>query len=151
MAWFLSFGLGFLITLQAAFNRDLSVKRGLPTALLANNSVALAASVLVWAGWMWMSRRAAIPMTDPLIADLQQASAPPLWIWIVPGLIGMLFVMGVPAAIREYGALKVTVGIIAGQIVASIAWDLLREGQPMTASRGIGAGLVLVGAILASR
>jgi bacterial/archaeal transporter family-2 protein len=45
------------------------------------------------------------------------------WWYLVPGIIGFFIVLFFPQAMNQLGAVKVTILIIAGQIITSTFWD----------------------------
>lgn len=60
------------------------------------------------------------------------------WWFIFPALMGFLIVSGMPFAISELGAVKVTVGLIAAQMVTSVVWDLYVDNIELNLLKGIG-------------
>lgn len=50
------------------------------------------------------------------------------WWYVFPALFGFFIVAGMPLAISKLGAVKVTVGLIAAQMITSVVWDLFIEG-----------------------
>lgn len=72
------------------------------------------------------------------------------WWWVVPGLMGFILVMGLAVSVGRIGAVKTIVISIAAQIIASILWDVFQGGQPIHNLRLIGAGITLLGAIVAT-
>jgi transporter family-2 protein len=130
---------GFALAVQ---NLILSaiVARGLafPVALLLNTLVGLAlllAINLATAG-------------PALVGNVAAAWKP--W-FLLPGLLGTFVVFCMVFGYSRAGATAPTVGLIAGQVLASIALDAMQVGpgsKPMSASSLLGAGLVVAGAVL---
>lgn len=72
------------------------------------------------------------------------------WWWVVPGLMGFILVMGLAVSIGRIGAVQTFVISIAAQIFASVAWDMFAGDQEVNKMRLVGAGLTLVGAVVAT-
>lgn len=117
----LPIGLGIVGILQGAINRQVSTYIGVAQATLITN----VATVFIC-------------MAFYLFAKHYSASLPPLfqlkapittykWWFIFPPIFGFLIVAGMPYAISELGAVKVTVGLIAAQMVTSVLWDIFVE------------------------
>ncbi len=60
------------------------------------------------------------------------------WWFIFPPLFGFIIIAGIPYAIANLGAVKVTVGLIAAQMITSVLWDLGVEGIALNAMKLIG-------------
>ncbi len=134
--------LGLAAVLQGGLNRQIMGSWGLAQAALLNTLVLLAAvGVLLLVVKL---RPAALP-------DLFQARgalAEARWWWLIPGLCGFALVTCIPFAIPRLGAFPVFLGILAGQLIASLAWDAAMEGRPLTLSRVCGALLAVAAAAL---
>ena len=72
-----------------------------------------------------------------------------MW-FLLPGIIGFLLITMLPLAISRAGALAVFLALIAGQVVAGMLWDALREGRMPDVPRVAASLLVIAGAALAS-
>lgn len=59
------------------------------------------------------------------------------WYWL-PGTLGFLFVTGLPFAFGKFGAAKVTILLVAAQMITSVGWDILVEKIPLVAGKAIG-------------
>ncbi len=137
--------LGVAAVLQGGLNRQIAAQVGLPSAVLINASVLLLLSSALWI----LACRS--PATLP--AFMQLAGHPALfraW-WLLPGLLGLALVLGIPYAIPRLGAFPVFLGILVGQMITSLAWDAVLEGRPLTATKLCGAALALVAAVLVGR
>lgn len=137
--------LGLAAVLQAGLNRQIMGSWGLAQAALLNTLVLLAAVGLLL-----------------LVAKLRPGALPDLfqarggwgearWWWLLPGLCGFALVTCIPFAIPKLGAFPVFLGILAGQLIASLAWDAAMEGRPLTVSRVCGALLAVAAAALVRR
>ena len=130
--------LGTFIVLQGAFNRRISAENDLASTVLLNSSVLLAASVV-----FYLVARASQPEGGPGTTGFGFRA----W-YILPGLLGFGIVAGVPWGIERFGALKVFVGLIAAQLVASLAWDAAIELRPVTLVRAGGSLIAFLSAAL---
>ena len=142
-----SFFLGFIVTAQSTINREVATKRGILQATLANNSVVVLVNALLFLGALYWAKRSTDGGT---VGHAPTGEAVPFWQWFVPGLFGLTFVLGVPTIIREFGALRVTLGVLAGQLAMSLIWDATKEGIALSPTRIGGVVLVAAGAWLAS-
>ena len=134
--------LGVIAVFQAAINRHIALRAGLALAALLNTSVATVIAAIVFV----LARK-----TDPGFlyrpgVGLWQAG----WFWLLPGTFGFLLVALLPWAVHHVGALRVFVGVVAAQMLTSIAWDHLSESMPLTATRGVGALLAVASVALVS-
>lgn len=73
------------------------------------------------------------------------------WWYLLPGLLGFAFVVGLPYSIARIGALQVFVGLVVAQMVGGLLWDHFVEGLDWSFSRILGATLAVVAVLLASR
>jgi bacterial/archaeal transporter family-2 protein len=130
---------GVAVVTQSGLNRRFVGQLGLLGAALANMAVALsvvAAAVLLW---RWL------PGGPPA-----QARFGPFTAWnLVPGVCGVVLVVGMPLAIRHLGAATSVVALLAAQLLTSLVWDAAFEGRPVTLIRAVGITLAFAGAALA--
>lgn len=76
-----------------------------------------------------------------LFPDLYQIKAPLTtykWWFLFPPLFGFIIIAGIPFAIAKLGAVKVTVGLIAAQMVTSVVWDIFVEDISLNLLKVIG-------------
>ncbi len=76
-----------------------------------------------------------------LFPELYQIKAPLStykWWFIFPPLFGFFIIAGIPFAIAKLGAVKVTVGLIAAQMVTSVVWDIVVEDISLNLFKMIG-------------
>lgn len=60
------------------------------------------------------------------------------WWYIFPPLFGFLIIAGMPFAIAKLGAVKVTVGLIAAQMITSVVWDMMVQDIGLNLMKVIG-------------
>lgn len=136
--------LGIAGVLQGGLNRQMALKWGLASAVFVNAVVFFIACLALFlaakAGASWIASDFSIR------GNLSQFK----WWYLLPGLFGFAFVVGIPYAIPRIGALQVFLGIIAFQLIGSMLWDLWVEGIAISWHRVAGSALALVGAGIAS-
>ncbi len=135
---------GFCSVLQGGLNRRIVQYWSLPTAVLFNGLVLLSSASLFFALFYYLGDR--LPESLRIKWD---------WgVWrpwfVLPGLMGLALVFGIPWSISQWGALKTFVVIIASQVVMSMIWDVAVEGLALSYLRMGGAVLTVLGAVLAS-
>lgn len=132
-----SLGLGTVAVLQGGLNRIMAAKLPLGMTVLVNALIFLVAAVVY-----------------VLFVERQMASAMKSfrweWWYLVPGLLGAVFVFGIPWAIPRIGALQVFVCIVAGQMITSLVWDKLAESRNPDLQGIAGALLAVLGAVVAA-
>jgi uncharacterized membrane protein YdcZ (DUF606 family) len=136
--------LGVFVVLQAGMNRRISVAWGLPSVALLNAVV-----LFVAAGALLFFVQAKPQSVSSLFqarADL--ASVRP-W-FIVPGLLGLLIVLGGAWSVARFGAMYTFVVLLSSQLATSVAWDLAVEGQVISKQRLLGVVLAWAGVVVAS-
>lgn len=146
MSWFvlLPLYLGFVAVLQGGLNRLIGRQWGLAGAVFMNNLVFLAAGLT-----LFIMARASSHLLPEIFHD-KGSFRNIQWWYAVPGLLGFSLVAGIPLAISRLGALKVFVGLVAAQMVASLLWDAMVEQVPLNAYRIAGAVMAAGGALIAT-
>jgi len=134
--------LGVAAVLQGGLNRQIMGAWGLGQAALLNTLVLLAA-----VGVLLLVARLR-PGALPDLFQARGALGDARWWWLVPGLCGFALVTCIPFAIPRLGAFPVFLGILAGQLAASLAWDAVMEGRPLTFPRLCGALLAVAAVAL---
>jgi uncharacterized membrane protein YdcZ (DUF606 family) len=142
----LPLAIGCFGVLQNTVNRKIADGLGLPLALVLNNIVLLATSLL-----LFFALKLFGPEQLPDIFRPRPGLPPFSWYNLIPGLLGFFIIATAPWSIARVGATKVFIMVIMAQIVTSILWDYLAESTMIQPVRLIGAGLVAVGAYLAVR
>lgn len=126
------FILGALTVLQAGLNRQIARDWGLTGAVLMNCLVLIVAASSIY----FLNQEGRIDFTKMK------------WWFVLPGLMGLSLILGGPYVVAKIGALKLFIGIVAAQLLASILWDLYVEAIAVSPMRIAGAGLALGGALL---
>lgn len=151
MRWFILLPgmLGLAAVIQGGLNRQISGQWGLSNAAFFNTLVLLAATagLLVYT----VTRPESLPEFFRVKGGLGASWASFRWWYLIPGLCGMSLVVGIPYAIQRIGAFPVFLGILGGQLVASLLWDAAVEHRPVTLVRLAGAGLALLAAWMVGR
>jgi len=138
--------IGSFGVLQNTINRKIATTMGLPLALVINNLILLACSILLF----FILRFAPAGWAPDIFREKNGLSAF-TWVHFLPGLFGFFIIAIAPWAIERAGATRVFIGIIVAQIVVSLLWDFYVESMPVSPSRFAGAALALAGAFLAIR
>ncbi len=123
--------------LQGGINRHMSETLGLVHALLLGNILVLLYTVLLYFG---------VVKSPEFFPDFFKVKAHLLtfkWWYIIPSICGFVIVLGIPVGISQLGAVKVTVLIVAAQMVTSILWDIFIEKLPINTMKGAGILLSL--------
>lgn len=143
MIWILPILAGVCVVLQGGWNRQLGPQLGLAGALFANSVVFLAgAAVLLLAVRLAPERWPEfLRLPDPTGSWLQ-------WRAILPGICGLVIVLGIPWGISHLGALRVVLLVVAAQLLAGLVWDAAVEGIAVDPWRLAGIGLAVAGAAL---
>lgn len=124
--------IGCLGILQGAMNRLVSNYIGVAQASVITNL----GSVFICVCFYFI-----VKAYSQFFPELYQIKAPfstYKWWFVFPPLFGFFIIAGIPFAIAKLGAVKVTVGLIAAQMVTSVIWDLTVEGITLNAMKLIG-------------
>lgn len=118
--------------LQGALNRQISTTIGVTQAALITNI----GTVIICICFYFF-----VKAFSNIIPEFFQIKAPITtykWWYIFPPIFGFLIIAGIPFAIAKLGAVKVTVGLIAAQMVTSIVWDMMVEDISLNLMKFIG-------------
>lgn len=127
------FLVGGLTILQSGLNRTIGLQIGWPAAGIMNNVVGSLFALLIIFVLLGFFNGAGVGRPQEIS-----------WWWIIPGLCGISFVMGIPLAVQELGASKTFVILVGSQILFSVLWDAFVLGLAVPWHRL--AGVVLAGA-----
>ena len=134
MNWtvFLPLLIGCLGILQGAMNRLVSNYIGVSQASLITNL----GSVILCIFFYFFVK--AYSQFFPELYHIKAPLTTYKWWFIFPPIFGFLIIAGIPFAIAKLGAVKVTVGLIAAQMITSVIWDLMVEDITLNVMKLIG-------------
>lgn len=135
---------GILGVLQNALNRKIGDTTGLTSAIIFNNIILLAASLVV--GWAVYRFPSSFPEAFHFKRDLFPKTA----IAFLPALMGLTFLLLVPFSFMKVGAYVSYVVLITAQVITTLFWDSWVEDLPFSPQKAIGALLCLAGAVLSA-
>ena len=141
----LPIAIGISIVLQGSFNRDMAVNFGLATTVLLNAAVFFFASVAFYA-WVRLA-----PQYFPVFIQTRTTDTPFHWLYLLPGLFGLVIVVGVPWSLERIGPSNTFLFLIITQIVLSVAMEAYDLQASPAIMKLAGAALVVLGGILAAR
>jgi uncharacterized membrane protein YdcZ (DUF606 family) len=136
--------IGMVGVLQAGLNRQITKDFGLLGATFFNTFI-----MLLMIGILYGIGRA-YPQYFSGALDIRIEQQNLKWWLILPALGGLIFVMGIPSLIPKFGAQSVFLGIVVGQMVCSLGWDLFVEQMPFDTKRAMGASLAILGLAVAN-
>jgi len=148
MDWALALGamIGLGTVLQGGLNRRIAGAAGLTQAALLNAVITL----VVVAVLVLIVRLA--PQRFPEFFRSRGWPEDAAWWYVLPGVCGVLIVVGVPLAISRIGASKTFLLMMSFQMLGSLFWDASIEAKPINLARVIGVALAFLGsAIVAFR
>ena len=145
MMWLLTFLVGLSSVIQAGLNRQMSDPWGLPAAVLLNAVMFLIASLI----YFYLAQQEVVSLPHYLAhrPNISEIS----WWYLLPGLLGFLFVLGLPVCIAKIGALQVFVGLVLAQMIGGLFWDKYIEGIHWTWNRWLAGGFAIIAVVLASK
>lgn len=134
MSWTMIFPLmiGCLGILQGAMNRLISNYIGVTQASLITN----VGSFFICICFYFFVKN--YTHLFPILYHVKAPITTYKWWFIFPPLFGFLIISGIPFAISQLGAVKVTVGLIAAQMITSVLWDLFIENIGLNSMKLIG-------------
>lgn len=118
--------------LQGAINRVIATHIGVAQASLITN---IGSTIICLFFYLFAKAY------SHLLPEFYQIKAPLTtykWWFIFPPMLGFAIIAGIPYSIAKLGAVKVTVGLIAAQMITSVLWDLLVEGVTINMMKFIG-------------
>lgn len=118
--------------LQGAMNRVISSYIGVTQASLITN----VGSVMICIVFYFVVKN--YTHLFPILYHVKAPITTYKWWFIFPPLFGFLIISGIPFAISQLGAVKVTVGLIAAQMITSVLWDLFIENIGLNSMKLIG-------------
>ncbi|GHG66263.1 DMT family transporter [Comamonas sp. JC664] len=134
---------GLAVVAQAGLNRRFAGQWGLMSAVLVNMVVATVATFAVY-----MAVRTVPGLWPEAAAGQGRLSGFTPW-HLLPGLCGVVIVLGMPWAMSRLGAVQSALLLMAAQLITSLVWDAMVEGRPATFPRVLGSGVAFMGAAIA--
>ncbi|MCP3063840.1 DMT family transporter [Myxococcus sp. K38C18041901] len=134
---------GLAVVAQGGLNKRFAGQWGLLSAVLMNMVVATVATFAVYA----VARTVPGLWPEAGAAEGRFSGFTP---WhLLPGLCGVVIVVGMPWAIGRLGAVQSVLLLMAAQLVTSLIWDAMVEGRPATTARVLGSAVAFAGAAIA--
>lgn len=124
--------IGVLGIFQGTLLKNMALDIGMPYATLLATSVTFLLSV----GVFFLIR--SNPQIFPSFYVIKQPLNIFRWWYLIPGLITFFILLFFPKAMSELGAVKVTILVVAGQIIFSTFWDFFMENIPITLFKVLG-------------
>lgn len=145
--YLLPIAVGVAVVVQAGVNRQVAGQWGLAATAAVNSVVVLLLALAVFA--VARLRPECVPEIFRVPGVAADAQIPP-WRLVLPGVLGLLVVVGLPWSFDRLGALAVILTVLVAQLGASLLWDALVEGIAAHPLRIAGTVIALGGAALAS-
>ena len=141
----LPIAIGVSIVLQGTFNRDMALNYGLATTVLLNAAVFLVVSAGLS---IWVKIN---PAFFPVFIQSRTSEAPFNWLYLLPGIFGVMIVLGVPWSLEKIGPSNTFLFLIITQIVLSVSLEAYQLQTSPAVMKMTGAGLVILGGILVAK
>ena len=142
LTWAFTLLFGFASVLQSGLNREISKNFGLTGAVWMNSLVLTVVSSII----LILARSQMLP-DHPVF--LQKGNWPmPLWWYVMPGLLGLFILFGLPYSFMSWGALVTVLGMVVGQILFGMLWDVGVEHRTLAWNQIAGSVLALLGVFL---
>jgi len=135
--------LGFATIIQATLNKQAAKSFGLTQVAVITNAISFSISITL----LFLVIK--YPDFFPDIFKVKKIENFN-FLYILPGIFGISIVIGIPWAISNLGAVKVTILLITAQIISSFAWDIFVENIPTTTNKLIGSLLAFISIIIMS-
>ena len=137
------FFIGLSVVTQGVLNRQIGAAWGLGAAVFLNASVLFVLSSLLFLGLIYF------PQSFPSFLQLSSPEASRAQAWfVIPGLCGLLIVIGVPWSLQMNGPGKTFILVIVAQIIFSLLFEKFFFGLSLSLMKIMGALFVAVGAAL---
>lgn len=137
--------IGFMSVLQNTLNKQVSQQYGLALVLLINAMMILLAVGALFLATTYLPARFGSFLVGTGAAFEFK------WWYVFPGLFGFAVIFGLPYCMNQMGALSVFIVFVTAQVIASMLWDNLVDGMPLTTSKIAGAVIALAGVILVAK
>lgn len=124
--------IGVLGIFQGALLKNMALEIGMAHATLIGATITFLLSV----GLFFLVR--SNPQILPDFYVIKQPLNVFRWWYLIPGLITIFILLFFPKAMYELGAVKVTILVVAGQIIFSTFWDFFMENISFTLFKLLG-------------
>jgi len=118
--------------IQGGLNKTMSQNMGLTMALFIGNALVLVYSIFLY----FLATKS--PESVSELFKLRASTIDFKWWYVIPSICGFIIITGIPFGISKIGAIKVTVLIVAGQMITSIFWDIFIEKIPINTMKSLG-------------
>lgn len=142
LALFIPLCLGTITILQGAINKQVAGKLGIIQTALIGNAVTLVICIIAY---FWTRQN---EESIPPLLKVKMPLTTYEWWYVFPAIFGFFIVAGMPLAISKLGAVKVTVGLVAAQMITSSLWDIFVESTPLNWQKGLGILLALASVLV---
>lgn len=142
LAFLIPLTLGLVGILQGVLNKQIAGAIGVAHGTMLGSVVTLVLSIILYLAVKFYPQ--AFPEFFHVKTSLTELK---LW-YLIPGIFGVMIVAGLPFAFYKLGAVKVTVGLIAAQMVTSVIWDSVIENLPMNWTKALGMVLAFLSVLL---
>ncbi len=124
--------IGVLGIFQGALLKNMALEIGMAHATLIGATITFLLSI----GLFFLVR--SNPQILPDFYVIKQPLNVFRWWYLIPGLITIFILLFFPKAMSELGAVKVTILVVAGQIIFSTFWDFFMENISFTLFKLLG-------------
>ncbi len=133
--------LGAFSILQAGINKQISYKLGfLHTTFIGNTLTFLICLAIFVVGRMWGSEAPSYLRSKESLFHFE-------WWYLFPAFCGFSLVFLLPLAFQKIGAVKVTIGMIAAQMITSALWDYYVDHLPFNWGKILGITFAILSVI----
>jgi len=135
--------LGALAVFQPLLNQHIAQYRGLAFAIWTNSFILFLSASFLLAYIIIFEKN------SPAIFLIKSGSF--YWWYILPGLMGLALVTGLPIMIRNFGAFSTIMAFLTGQIFTSFLYDAFTQSHSLSFSRFAALFCALLGTYLSIR
>ena len=131
------FLLGVVAVFQGLLNEKMGKQFGLPVTAFINNAVGFGfAAAFLALCWVSFSQKSSFHLESFR------------WWQLLPGFLGLLFVLGLPYSIQTVGPAKTFVILVGSQVLFGVLAEVAKDPSFLTREKMIGISLVIAGTLL---
>jgi bacterial/archaeal transporter family-2 protein len=138
LIYLISLFIGIFGILQAALNKQVSLEIGVTHATLIGMTITF---IMGLALYFLIKEN---PSLLPPFYSIKKPITYFKWWYVIPAFLGFFIIFFLPQSIKDLGAVKVTILIIAGQIISSTTWDYFVDHVPLTLYKILGIFFAIV-------